>query len=477
MPGPDFSLAIPVQPEHRRLVVGWLLLALYALIGSGLVVILVVLARTPVMHDLIPWTGSFRTALVIHVDLSVLTWFFAMMGVLATLSMVRPLEGHRLWLGRVAVALAAAGTLVVTFSPFLGVDAPHMNNYVPILENNAFFLGLALFVVGTSLMALNGLRPGPALVQWDAGEPALRFGVQTMLAVFLVAVLVGLHTYVMLPDALAQDISNREYYYEVLWWGSGHTLQFVHTQALMVMWLWLATRRQAAARVAAPRWLRHAAWGLFLVGILPVAATPVIQLVYPVTSPDLREAYAGLMRMGGGLATLPAGLLALYLLWQGRACRDGAGVAHAGPQRVAVLLSILMFGVGGGIGFMIQGINVTIPSHYHGSIVSVTLAYMGLVYHLLPLLGYQRLPAVWATRQLWLYAAGSFLHVCGLAWSGMLGIQRKTAGAEQGLETLDKQLAMGLTGAGGMMAVIAGVLFLVLTLRAIRKADLLSDPV
>ena len=39
------------------------------------------------------------------------------------------------------------------------------------------------------------------------------------------------------------------------------------------------------------------------------------------------------------------------------------------------------------IGIFIAGTNVRIPAHYHGCIVGVTLALMGLVYHLLPQLG------------------------------------------------------------------------------------------
>ncbi|WP_197472951.1 hypothetical protein, partial [Oleiphilus sp. HI0123] len=32
-----------------------------------------------------------------------------------------------------------------------------------------------------------------------------------------------------------------EYYFELLFWGGGHTLQFTHTLLLLVAWLWLAS--------------------------------------------------------------------------------------------------------------------------------------------------------------------------------------------------------------------------------------------
>ena len=53
----------------------WLWLGLMALIGSGLLAILLVLSRTPGIQDVFPLKDMFRAALVVHVDLSVAIWF------------------------------------------------------------------------------------------------------------------------------------------------------------------------------------------------------------------------------------------------------------------------------------------------------------------------------------------------------------------------------------------------------------------
>lgn len=58
------------------------------------------------------------------------------------------------------------------------------------------------------------------------------------------------------------------------------------------------------------------------------------------------------------------------------------------------------------------------------------------------------------------------LHIGGLAFSGFLGVQRKTAGAAQGLESIQAKLAMGVVGIGGLLAVIGGILFVWIMLRA-----------
>ena len=113
--------------------------------------------------------------------------------------------------------------------------------------------------------------------------------------------------------------------------------------------------------------------------------------------------------------------------------------------------------------------NVTVPAHYHGCIVGVTLAFMGMTYHLLPRLGFQAVAQRLAVWQLWIYGSGQLLHIIGLAWSGGYGVQRKTAGAAQGLHSIQQIAGMGLMGAGGLIAIIGGLLFLVVVFRAMHK--------
>ena len=50
-----------------------------------------------------------------------------------------------------------------------------------------------------------------------------------------------------------------------------------------------------------------------------------------------------------------------------------------------------------------------------------------------------------------------------------MGIQRKTAGAAQGLDSLAAKTAMGVMGLGGLLAVIGGILFVWIMLRAFMK--------
>jgi heme/copper-type cytochrome/quinol oxidase subunit 1 len=151
-----------------------------------------------------------------------------------------------------------------------------------------------------------------------------------------------------------------------------------------------------------------------------------------------------------------AGLVALW----------GVRGAPPGAAKSAYIASFGLFAVGGVLGYLIQGANVVIPAHYHGSTVGVTLAFMGMAYVLLPQLGFGAAEGRMARWQPYVYGGGQLIHILGLAWSGGYGVQRKVAGAEQALTTLPQKIGMGMMGAGGLIAVIGGIMFVLVCLKA-----------
>ena len=177
------------------------------------------------------------------------------------------------------------------------------------------------------------------------------------------------------------------------------------------------------------------------------------------------------MQFGGGLAVLPMALMIVLAL-----LKSAKADVDVRAERNALLFSIILFGAGGIIGFMIHGSNVTVPAHYHGSIVAVTLAYMGVTYHILPYLGFAKPVGKMVSLQPVIYGVGQLMHVLGLAWSGGYGVQRKTAGSDQGLEGIQQIAGMGIMGLGGLIAIIGGILFLVIVFKAMwpRKQVLQS---
>ena len=67
----DFEIS---SATVRRTTTAWLMLGLASLVGAGLFSLLLVLARTPMVQEWLPFIDFFRIALVVHVDLSVLIW-------------------------------------------------------------------------------------------------------------------------------------------------------------------------------------------------------------------------------------------------------------------------------------------------------------------------------------------------------------------------------------------------------------------
>ncbi len=446
--------ALPVPADaRRRLAAGWILLALVSLAVSGVFSVLLVLSRTPGIKDVFPLVDFFHVALVVHVDLSVLVWFVAFAGVLWSLNSTPRAAA----LGWAAFGLACLGAAVMALAPFVGAGRPVMANYIPVLDEPVFLSGLALLALGVAVAVARGMWLVPPVGVWLDGPGALRFGLNTSLVaagMALVAFAWSLWALRDLPPGV-----DAKGYYELAFWGGGHVLQFAWTLLMFVAWLWLA-EDGAAPLPLTPR----TATLLFGVGLVAVFLTPVIYLAYEVTSVEHHRLHTWLMRFGGGLAILPFALAALL------------GLARAAPPRPeqavlrsALAASLVLFGVGGAIGLMISGSNVRIPAHYHGSIVGVTLAFMGLAYLLLPRLGFAAVPPRAARWQLWLYAGGQLLHVAGLVWSGGYGVQRKVAGAAQAHRGTEEIVAMGVMGLGGLIAVIGGTLFLVLAFTAVFR--------
>lgn len=452
----DDAFELPLRGD-KRLVRAWLFLALAALIIAGLLTVLVVAARAPLFHDLLPVVDLFRAVLVVHVDLTVLVWFCAFAGIFWTLSA----PSRCRLCGWVAVLLAWCGALLMTAALFIGNPEPVMANYIPVLRSAPFMSGLLLFAVGFMVLVVSALASLLRMWDWSGRAGALRVALLTAALAGVAALAVFAWSYVALSESLAPAA-----YYELLFWGGGHLMQFVYTPLMLVAWLWLAS-----ASAASPRLGARSASLVFVIGVMAVLATPLFVAGHSPDSAEYRLFFTRQMQYGGGVVALVIGISVLAGLW-----RAEPTPGNARAERNALVTSMVVFAAGGIIGFLIHGSNVIIPAHYHGSIVGVTLAFMGIAYHLLPKLGYRPVSQRLAAWQARIYCTGQLMHITGLAWSGGYGVQRKTAGTAQGLDSVERVIAMGVMGLGGLIAIIGGVLFLVVVIRAIwpRKKNAVS---
>lgn len=432
----------------RRAARGWLTLGLASLVAAGIYSVLLVLARTPVVQELIPFIDFFHTALVVHVDLSAVIWLLSMAGVLWSLSSGRDLPR---W-DRVSLWMAASGTGVVIISPFVGAGDPLMSNYVPVLQHPVFYAGLVLFTAGITSHLVRSAFTRSRFTDPLGGTGALQAGITVSTVVTGVAMAAFVASFAGIPREMGGQA-----YFEFLFWGGGHVLQFTHTLLMLVAWVVLA--QNSGCRFALTPRLTL----MFLaLTALPVITVPFLYFGHDILSPGHRLAFTELMKYGG-LSCLPLGLAVLVSVWNGER-PEGEGRY----LRSALESSIVLFAAGGVLGFMIVGLDIVIPAHYHGSTVGVTIAFMGLCYYLLPRLGFGPVPPRMARWQPYIYGGGQLMHIIGLAWTGGYGVQRKAAGLAQGVDRLGEVAGMGLMGLGGLISVVGGLLFLVVAYKSMR---------
>ncbi|MCZ7654755.1 MAG: hypothetical protein M5R42_11450 [Rhodocyclaceae bacterium] len=235
----------------------------------------------------------------------------------------RTLSGNTraLGLNRAALAISGLGTLLMTLSPFIGRGGPVMANYIPVLEDPVFLWGLVIFGAGSVLLVGRSLVAAPAWAMPRNGAEALRSGLSLGLLPAVVAILAFAWSWLTMPG----DLSGKAYY-EILFWGGGHALQFIWAVFMLVAWLWLASA--CGARV--PMTPRIALLCFFLATVCAVAI-PVAYLLWPAHAVEHRNLLTFAMGLGRRTAhpargaCRPAGLAL-------RARRSPTKLAHCVPH-------------------------------------------------------------------------------------------------------------------------------------------------
>ncbi len=447
-PVANTSLWQPQHASHASLMKLWLWGGIVAVGVSGLyAIILAAVHGARGLKEALPFKDFFHTALIVHVDLSVLLWFVAMA---ALFSLWHSQSTAPTLTSRAAAYSFWGGLILMSISPFTAEGHPSLNNYIPMLQQPLFVFSLGLVTSALLLQLAHGLRYHRLQEESSPLHP-LWFGVHVALWVLAGGLALMVASYVMLPPGLSGEA-----YYELLYWAGGHLWQFAWVQCMAIGWLLLATltgqpihlhRKLLQATLAFP--------------LLMLLLSPLPFALYDIEDYAFQRFYTLMMDIGNGLYILPIGYAVLRALWQGSRPVD----AHGRVLYYALLSSLLVFTMGGVIALGIEGTNVIIPAHYHGSIVGVTLCFIGLAYALFPALGYGQITH-WSGR--WhtpVYAFGQILHVAGLLISGGYDVARKSTG--EVLE-LGARIGLGMTGAGGGLAIISGLLFLTAIIKAYR---------
>jgi len=262
---------------------------------GGAFALLLGMARTPVVTEYLPYRDFFYTALVVHVDLTVLVWFLG-----ATCLWWHIYIGQAAKrLQKRAFGLFSIGFLLMIVAPFTEAEAgPLLNNYVPILQLPLFYAALWLLSAGvvTQLaLVLYYVRPWQCA---DAAGAWLVWGSGMMVAAASLALLLSM------VGLMGGEMHPHDYF-ERLFWATGHMLQFNHTHLLIALWgLGLLLIGSAMPILG---WMK----GIIIVMIPVVLAGLVPLLIWPVVDGRLIDFYTWQMIIFGAIYVLPFGWLAL----------------------------------------------------------------------------------------------------------------------------------------------------------------------
>jgi len=271
---------------------------------------------------------------------------------------------------------------------------------------------------------------------------------------YVAAVVAGLLAWIQLSgQSLSFDFNQR------LLWGSGHILQYVNA-GLVLISISILYRRAFEANMTVLSFMKWTGGLLILCGTAGLA----LMGIYPATGASYFPVFTNLQYVLGLPVALILGV-ALGAIWRRR------GMLNWGdPAAAAFLSAVFLFGVGAYLGLFVDGADTRTPAHYHGVIGGLNLALMGLFYSwFLPLLGRQFTRQRWVTAQIYLYAAGQLLFVLGMFAAGGMGEARKSTGSGIAMDSGAAVAAAGLRDLGGGLAVLGGLLFIVLALRALLK--------
>ncbi len=447
----NFANGGDILQSDRTVARRWLVLAASSLVLAGSLALALVVARTPAIGALLGDPLVFKRALVVHVVLSLIIWFYAFVAGLFTLVPSRapraPLGRAAPWLGALAVALLVVAAGVPRAQPVL-------SNYIPVIDHPLFIAGLVLFAVALALCLLDPrLLPGN---ETPAGPVTLPDAARVGLRASALAVIAALATFFATWLALPRSLASADYY-ELLFWGGGHVLQFASVAAMVAVWMALLTPVQGASPLSRPQ-----AVVVFGLLVLPALAGPVLALQDPLLAP-YRLDFMRLMQWGifpqVGLAF---GACVWGFLRAAKAKRLFDGWRRD-PRVWAFLTSASLTLLGFVLGALIRGSNTMVPAHYHAAIGAVTAAFMGMTWTLMAPLG---MPVQSARLRRWtrvqpvLFGVGQAVFALGFGLAGAHGADRKAYAAEQVTRVPMEVFGLCVMGAGGLIAVAGGLLFL-----------------
>lgn len=455
---------------------------IFLLIG-GLSAIAIALTRWQTIHLLNPeW---YYRILTLH-GLNMLIFWILFFEVAILYFACTTLLNARLFSRTVAwisIGMMVIGACMVDAIIFSGKADVLMTSYLPLLAHPLFYLGIILMAVGTLIGVFNffaTLYVAKRDKTYEGSVPLVVFGA---LAAAIIAVVTLLHgAIVMIPTftfSMGWTSEPDSMWYRLVWWGLGHMSQQVNVCAMVAVWYFLATLTTGAKPLNEA--VCRSAFVLYILFINLASAhhllvDPGVGATWKIWNSSYAMYLAVLASMIHGF-TVPA---SVEVAMKAKGYVKGLfgwliNAPWGNPGFSAFFISLVIFGFIGGITGVTLGtqqINIIahntlrIPGHFHGTVVGgTTLAFMGLVYYLVPLL-FQRdfIFRPLARIQPYLFGGGITLVSIGMSFAGSLGVPRRTWDiSASGAYGPAAHLMLGVMGVGAIVGIIGLLLFVLLT--------------
>lgn len=429
----------------------WFLFSVSSLLFSGLLALVLCLARVPFLQGLVWDPGIFRRFLVIHVNLGLGVWLHTFMAALFCLLPAPRSAGPAGWF------VSLAGVVLMIASGFARSAAPVLSNYVPVLAHPLFLAGLVIFWGGIALVLIGGGRLLPSRAAEGILPSAAESGFRAGGLAFLIGMAVTATAYFATPQGLAE-----ESYFEMLFWGGGHVLLFSSEAVKLGVWLVLVSA--LAGREPVSRGISTALFALLMAG----PAASLYFMKYETAASEYRQFFTEIMRWG--IFPVSLAFLGFCIAALVRARHAGFGLRLSDVRTSGFLASALLTVLGFVFGAFIRSPSTLVPAHYHASMGAVTVAFMTMAFVLLPVFGF-RIPERWESKaalQPAIFGIGQALFAAGFAMAGAVGMGRKIYGQEQQVKGMLDYAGLAVMGLGGVIAVAGGILFLAVIIAAVR---------
>lgn len=364
--------------------------------------------------------------------------------------------------------------------------------YPPLAAHWAFYLGLALVIVGSLMVAFETLRMRAVFKRQnpDTVTPIVTYmAVMTQLMWILASVGIVVEVVVfLLPWSLGLIAGVDPGLARTLFWWTGHPIVYYWLLPAYISWYGFMPKQAGGELVSDS--LTRLAFLMFLMFSTPVG------FHHQFTDPGISAGWKmvhSLLTMFVGIPSLITAFTVAASLEVGGKRAGGKGVfgwiaklPWKEPAFAAQVLAMIAFIFGGAGGIVNASFNLDplvndtawIPGHFHLTVgTAVTLTFFGLSFWFVPHLTGRRLfsPKM-ALASAWTWFVGMMVFALGMHWQGLYAVPRRALVSAAPEGTYDGiALQQILTGISGVILLVAVVLYFTVLFGTIFAGAKLSE--